>query len=376
MHLSLMLAYVGAQIRHQGRQLNWQDYAPTTVETPGQLPMVNGVPIPGAVINPNCTEAGQITCLYWAGAGLNNANILGSIVGVNGATVNTVPYANYCTATVLKSCFVNTNWSGLSSVVYDANTSYNSFQMALERRVSGGLFARFNYTLSKCMEDSSDDLPSSELNGGGAAWSPSLNHSANRHRCSFQGENSANFNLTYDFPFGRNAQTRMEKALLSGWQLTSLTAISSGLPFDVRLGANVARASNSAPGNGRPDIAPGCTPDMLINKGKVQNYINVSCLTTGTPGYLGDMAPLMLTGPGTWNTDVGLKKNISIKESKTLQLGADMFNAFNRVNLSVPASTTAFTNLSGTLVPNNGAGSITTTVTTSRQFQIGAKFTF
>jgi hypothetical protein len=299
---------------------------------------------------------------------------------VPGAANPTAAYANYCTATVTKNCFVNTNWGGLSSVVYDANTSYNSFQMALERRVSGGLFARFNYTLSKCMEDASDDLPSSELNGGGAAWSPSLNHSANRHRCSFQAENSANFNLTYDFPFGKNANTRMEKALLTGWQLTSLTATSSGQPFDVRVGANVARAANSGNGNSHPDIAPGCTPDMLINKGNPTNFINVSCLSAGTPGYLGDMPPLFLTGPGTWNTDIGLKKNFAIKESKTLQLGADMFNAFNRVNFSVPSSTTAFVNQGSTaapiLVPNGGAGQILTTVTTSRQFQIGAKFTF
>jgi hypothetical protein len=141
MHLSLMVAYVGAQIRHNGRQLNWQDYGPTAVETPGQLPMVNGVPITGSVINPNCTQAGQLTCLYWAGVGLTNANVLGSVPGIANPTA---AYANYCTATVTKNCFVNTNWSGLSSVVYDANTSYNSFQMAIERRVSGGLFARFN----------------------------------------------------------------------------------------------------------------------------------------------------------------------------------------------------------------------------------------
>jgi len=92
------------------------------------------------------------------------------------------------------------------------------------------------------------------------------------------------------------------------------------------------------------------------------------------------MSPLMLTGPGLWNTDVSLKKNFAIKESKNLQVSADMFNAFNHVNLSVPSSTTAFINQGSAAVPNlvanNGAGQITTTATTSRQLQIGAKFTF
>ena len=40
----------------------------TTIEVPGQVPMVNGVAIPGSVVNPNCTSPGGITCYYWAGS--------------------------------------------------------------------------------------------------------------------------------------------------------------------------------------------------------------------------------------------------------------------------------------------------------------------
>ena len=380
-HMSLLIGYVGAQQRHQGRQIQWQEYQPTAVESPGQLPMVNGVPIPGSTINPNCTAAGQITCLYWAGAGLTNANVAGSVVGANGATATTVPYATLCTATITRNCFVNNNWgNSISGILYDANSSYNSFQMALERRMSPGLYVRFNYTLSECMEDSADDLPASELNGGGAAWTPTYAHNANRHRCSFQGLNSANLSLNYDLPFFRNAASRLTKTLVAGWQFTSLTAISSGVPFDIRTGVNESRAVNNGNGNSHPDLVAGCTPSNMVNKGNVVNYFKLSCLSVPALGYLGDLPPLYLTGPALVNTDMGLKKVFAMGESRSLQLGVDMFNAFNRTNFSVPTSTTAFLNVGSTnapnFVPNTTAGQITSTVTTSRQIQIGAKFVF
>jgi hypothetical protein len=394
-HMSLLVGYVGAQMRHNGRVIAWQEYQPSAVEVPGQVPAINGVPITYPVytngvqtgtqtapINPNCTAPGQLACLYWAGVGLTNANVSGNAApasNFSGATA--FQYASLCTSTLHSNCFVNNNFGNtINSVAYDANAFYNSLQISLERRSAAGLYVRFNYTLSKCIEDAADDLPASEGNGGGAGWSPTRNHAANRHRCSFQGLNSANLSLNYDVPFGKMVQSRMGQAVLGGWQITSLTNISSGIPFDVRTGVNVARAVNAGNGNSHPDWAPGCNPENAINKHNPTNYFKTSCFVNAPLGYLGNVGALPLTAPALWNTDVGLKKNIRITEGKTLQLGADMFNAFNRTNFSSPLSGVAFINQGSAAAPNivgNGtAGQITSTITTSRQFQLGAKFVF
>ncbi len=368
-HLNLMVAYVGATQRHQGRLESWQEYQPTAVETPGQVPEVNGVPIPGAAVNPNCTAAGQITCLYWAGVGTNNANILGT---KNAATL---PYATDCTATITSNCFNNNNFGPASTGVYfDANSNYNALQVTLERQVSTGLFARFNYTYSKCFEDASDDLAGGESNGGGAAWTPTLNAKANYHPCSFTGNNAANFSLNYDLPFGKMVESGVAKALLSGWEINSLTGVFSGVPFDVREGVNTSRAASTGVGAGHPDWAPGCNSQNIIQKGNALNYINANCLQASTAGYLGDMGPLVLNAPTTANTDISLKRNISLKyrEGMLVQLSADMFNAFNRANLSAPASTTLLAGAS----TNKTIGQITSTIGSSRQFQIGVKMQF
>jgi len=353
-HMSLMIGYVGAQSRHLGRMITFQDYYPTTSITPGQVPMLNGVPIAGAVTNPFCTAAGEITCLYWAGSGVKNSS----------------------------PTFVNPNFgAGVSGAIFDANAFYNSLQTALERRMSPGLYARLNYTFARCITDASDDLGGGETNGGSSGEVVDRSHSSSRGRCSFQGTHSVNLTLTYDLPFGRNLKSGFEKQAFDGWQLTSQTAVTSGTPFDVRDGANVSRYAASGTGLDRPNWAPGCNAQNAINKDNTANYINASCFQPAPFGYLGDVGALSLTGPGLWDTDVSLKKAFPFKqEGRVLQLGADMFNAFNRTNLADPSTLTVFSSVSGTTTPspilNPTAGKITTTLTTSRQFQISARFAF
>ena len=384
-HFNVMVAYVGATQRHQGRLESWQEYNPTAVEVPGQVPTFNGQPIiingVPAPVNPNCTAVGQITCLYWAGTGITNANILGN------TNPNTMVYATDCTATVTSNCLNNNNFSSASTGVYfDANSNYNALQVTLERQVTSGLFVRFNYTHSKCFEDASDDLAGGESNGGGAAWTPTLNSKANYHPCSFTGNDAANLSLNYDLPFGKMVNSSFAKALVSGWQINSLTGVFSGVPFDVREGANTSRAASTGVGAGHPDWAAGCNPQNIIQKKNALAYIKSSCLVASTPGYLGDMGPLVLYAPTTVNTDVSLKRNIPIKrrEGMAVQLSVDMFNAFNRSNLAPPASTTAFTaastgppsNPTVTYTANGTIGQITSTIGSSRQLQIGVRMQF
>ena len=106
--------------------------------------------------------------------------------------------------------------------------------------------------------------------------------------------------------------------------------------------------------------------------------VNVNCFAIAKPGYLGDVGPLAFTGPSTINTDLSLRKSIAISEGKSLTLTADMFNAFNRANFSVPTSLSVFGS-TGAPVGNFGAINFNNpyaTVTTSRQFQIGGRFVF
>jgi hypothetical protein len=179
---------------------------------------------------------------------------------------------------------------------------------------------------------------------------------------------------------------------VSAWTLSSQTLVSSGIPFTVASGADNARYSAAAGPSGtggadRPDWAapnancPNPTPQGAVG---LHNFngnfvdINTYCFTIPQPGYLGNVGPLVFRGPDTINTDLSLRKAIPISEGKNLTLSADMFNAFNRANFSVPTSLSVFGS-TGARVGNFGAINFNNpyaTVTTSRQFQISGRFTF
>jgi hypothetical protein len=59
-----------------------------------------------------------------------------------------------------------------------------------------------------------------------------------------------------------------------------------------------------------------------------------SAFSIPTMGTEGNEKRNLFNGPGYANTDMGLLKNIPIKEDVRFQFRADFFNLFNRPNLS------------------------------------------
>src|SRR5262249_48601018 len=105
MKLTMMIGYVGFVARHQGRTYAFQDFFPTTIEQPGQVPSINGVPIQNpqfrvsstgvvtfngtyetAKINPACDTVGALGCYYWAGAMAYNESSPG-VINLNSPNV-------------------------------------------------------------------------------------------------------------------------------------------------------------------------------------------------------------------------------------------------------------------------------------------------
>ena len=88
--------------------------------------------------------------------------------------------------------------------------------------------------------------------------------------------------------------------------------------------------------------------------------------------------PQTLIGPGLVSVDVSLVKSFDLGGGRQLQVRAECFNLPNRPNFAVPAGRTAFTGVDpdGSPIVAPTAGRISSTVTTSRQIQLGLKLTF
>jgi hypothetical protein len=70
--------------------------------------------------------------------------------------------------------------------------------------------------------------------------------------------------------------------------------------------------------------------------------------------------------------DLSLNKSFQISERVRIQFRTELFNALNHPNFAIPSQRTVYSS-SG---PVGSAGRITTTLTSSRQLQLGLKLSF
>jgi hypothetical protein len=160
--------------------------------------------------------------------------------------------------------------------------------------------------------------------------------------------------------------------LLKGWQLNNIAAIASGPPFTVRLGFNGSGNLNttSFSANDRPDAVTGINPIL----GDPAKYLNIAAFALPPANTQGSLGRNTLIGRGLVMIDASLAKTFKLGESRTLQFRGEVFNLPNHPNFSIPSGLTSFTNAAGAVSPT--FGKITSTTTTSRQIQLGVKFTF
>jgi hypothetical protein len=179
-------------------------------------------------------------------------------------------------------------------------------------------------------------------------------------------------NSSYELPFGSSkkflaSQHGLSQKLISGWTLSGVETIQSGLPFTPQLGFNPTNNRDSR-NPIRPSWNPAFSGPTIL--GGPNQYFNPNAFILQPAGTYGNVGRDVLYGPGLATTDLSLAKNTSISEKLRLQFRAEFFNIFNRANFGSP-NAVVFASASAT--PSPTAGVITSTSTTSRQIQFGLK---
>ncbi|HKQ78000.1 MAG TPA: TonB-dependent receptor [Blastocatellia bacterium] len=266
----------------------------------------------------------------------------------------------------------NPNFTGVWQRVTDAQSFYHSAQLSVIKRYSAGLRAQLSYTFSRSVDDSSG-INSQDFGNVvqyGLDW---YDRTIDRGLSAFHVKHNLTFNSTYDLPFGRSMKG-LAGALAKGWQLNNITAIRSGTPFTVRLGFNRSGNLNttSFSANERPNLKQGASSNPVL--GGPDRYFDVNAFELPPVNTRGTLGRNTLIGPGLVSVDASLGKSFALGESRSLTFRAEVFNLPNHPNFAVPSGQIAFTNAQSAVAPT--AGRITSTVTTSRQIQLGLKFTF
>ena len=221
-------------------------------------------------------------------------------------------------------------------VLHDAHSTsnYHSWQSRLEKRYSAGLAFSAAYTWSRAFDYSSEDR---DTGGGFNKYGPSDFDVPQR----FVGS------VVWDLPFGSNRKYLSDPdgatgAILGGWQLSIISQYQSGAPFHpFWAGGNTNNAR--VPVAALPDrIGSGAvsnpTPEMWFDSSAFiahQKPANPNASNLYLPSE-GDVGRNILRSDGMANWDIGIMKNFHFGERYRVQFRAELFNAFNHVQFSVP----------------------------------------
>jgi len=207
-----------------------------------------------------------------------------------------------------------------------ANSMYNSLQIAWNRRYSNGLLFGVSYTLSKSMDNGSnqrDVVP--DTYDVSMLWGPS----------EFDARHILVFNYLYDLPFFKNHSSVPGK-LLGGWQISGVTQFQTGQPCGVAENhdyAGVGVDSNFGCGvNGQYWVVNG-TPGIIGTFGSSGHWFDPTVFSKPANGTFNTQRVRdLIYQPGFQNWNLGLFKAFPITERTGLQFRAEAFNFINHPN--------------------------------------------
>ncbi len=338
-----------------------QALAPQTSLTIGYL----GSRSYNQILSEDQNEPASITCANNCPTGVANGRIYyPTIIKANPAIANT------------------TSW------ISQGTGNYNALTVDLRRSFARGLQFRANYTWSKNLDNGSAWNTSVSANTPAFVSYPA-NPSLDYGPAATDVRHLAAINGSYDLPFGNGKLVPVSNRLLdravSGWTLSTIVTLQTGLPFSPQLGYNPT-GSGDTRNPVRPDLNPNFRGSIYTSGStaqKVAQFFNPAAFRAPAYGTVGNVGRDTLTGPGFSDWDISLLKSTTISERLRVQFRAEAFNLLNHTNLQTPneavfsAGPTQGTAASqAAAVVQSPTAGVVTAAATSRQLQFGLKLLF
>ncbi len=297
---------------------------------------------------------------------LGTAGYLGN-KGTDILTTTYVNLVNPATGTAPYPVFGPVSWRGNVG-----NSTFHALQLNARRPFQDGFLLSANYMWSHSINDGSI--------GGGESDTPQDSFCRSCDKASSDDDVRQMFNasIVYQLPFGAGkrlfSSPGISRALLGGWELSSIATWQTGLPVNITIDRpnSVVPGLYSISGEERPNLVPGVS---LIPPGgqTPDEWINPAAFSIPAPGTFGNLGRNVFRAPGISQIDIGLSKYIPLTERASLRLRADLFNILNRAQYGAPNTDLSLGNF----------GAITTPVSTGatgrgtpREIQLSARITF
>lgn len=248
----------------------------------------------------------------------------------------------------------NPRWGNIRWISNVAKSNYNALNVVLRQRLNQGVSLLASYTWSHTLDQTTNS------NGGGRFMNPH-DWDADYGNANWDLRHRFVISYSYDLPFFREAESALVRAVAGGWQVSGVTTLESGLPFNVTVAGDIA---NTGSPNQRPNLVG--TPSADCGADRLTNCIDRSAFEEPEQYTYGNAGRNILRGPGMVVTDFAFRKNFALNRGLNLLLGIEVFNLFNTPTFSNPRS----------VLGNEAFGSINSTRGAPRQMQLAAKFWF
>jgi hypothetical protein len=277
---------------------------------------------------------------------------------------------------------------GVENVITsNAHSTYHALQTSLSGTVGqGGPSLQVGYTWSKSIDDAS-----MVIGGTGSTGAVTLGFPQNPFDTHPE-KGPSNFDATHNFSLSVAQDLHMEsvvwlrpvsRKVTYGWELLSISSISSGAPFTVYSG--IQQTGYGSNGVDRPNQI--AKPHLSTARNLREDYfgegannaLDFFSIPIGVPGgsgpnqgQFGALGRNTFRGPAYYDYDFALIKDtpfgrrLSRAERMDMQFRGEFFNMFNIVNMGLPAN----------ILTGSGFGEISKTAGTSRQIQFSLKLIY
>jgi hypothetical protein len=212
-----------------------------------------------------------------------------------------------------------------------ANSSYNSLQASVDRRLSKGVSILVAYTFSKALADLNTVL----TGGTGASQDPYDRH-PEWGPADLDRTHALVTSWVWQVPSAFH--NPFANAVLGNWEVNGILALYSGAPLSITASQDRSRRAHPNRPNRLSD--PRLSTDRSRSE-QIGEYFNRASYVVNEIGEFGSAprAEGQLRGPGEANVSLGIMKRFrGFAETHNFQFRGEMFNAFNRPNFNDPGT--------------------------------------
>ena len=302
---------------------------------------------------------------------------------------NAYPYASpgFAPDTTFNEAGAVTGGLGVENLITNtAHSSYHALQTSLTGTVPhGGPGLQASYTWGKSIDDTSQVIGGTGSTGAvaqGFPQDPTDTH-PEKGPSAFDVANGFSLSLAQDLHVDKVGFLQpVSRTVTSGWELLSISSISSGSPFTIFSG--VQQTGYGSNGVDRPDQIG--KPSLSTARENRADYFGMGAdngsyfhIPVNLPGgsgpnmgRFGTLGRNTFRGPAFYDFDFALIKDTAFGRRKDggelmdLQFRSEFFNIFNIVNMGLPAN----------IINGSGFGQISKTAGTSRQIQFSLKLIY